>query len=142
MHKEGRMRKVLAASLALGLAGLAGCTAHQNAEVREDVRGIRQEIDQAADSARQKAAETALAGKVKTALETRKGMDPRGINVDAQGSTIVLKGDVSSPEQARLAEQVANEVEGVSAVRNELTMRVPATAPTPAPTPEPSSSGR
>jgi hypothetical protein len=61
----------------------------------------------------------------------------RNIDVDAKGSTVTLKGDVTSPEQATMAEKVATETKGVGQVVNQLTMHVPATSqaqPTPAPT--------
>lgn len=122
------MRNLALLGTVLALAGLAGCSSQQNEQVRQDVKGVRQEFNQAAENARQAAADAALAAKVKTALETRKGMDPRGIKVQANGSTVILKGDVASPEQAKLAEQVTTETEGVTSVQNELTMRVPATS--------------
>ena len=49
----------------------------------------------------------------------------------AAGAMLTLKGDVTSPEQAALAEKVAGETQGVASVRNELTMRIPATQPAP-----------
>jgi len=126
-------RNLAAIGAALMLAGLAGCTAQQNAGVRQDVKGMRQELGEAAARARKAADDTALAGKVRAALTTRKGLDARHIDVAANSGTVTLKGDVTSPEQASLAEKVAMETDGVQSVRNVLTMRIPAKNPSVAP---------
>jgi osmotically-inducible protein OsmY len=97
---------------------------------------VRQEVGNAAENARQAAADAALAGKVKTALETRKGLEaPKPhLDVNAKDGHVVLKGDVSSREQAELAERVALETEGVNSVDNQLMLRVPAKGPGTPPT--------
>jgi len=133
-----RNRSFSALAAAALLAGLAGCSMQEKQEVRQDVKGMRQELGDAAARARKATWDAALAGKVKAALGTRKGLDARGINVSADGPAVTLKGDVTSPEQAELAEKVATETEGVESVRNMLTMRIPAKSPV---SPTPSSSG-
>jgi osmotically-inducible protein OsmY len=92
---------------------------------------MRQQVGNAAENARQATADATLSGKVKTALATRKGLDePKPhINVDAKNGHVVLKGDVGSREQAELAERVAMEIEGVTAVDNQLMLRIPAKGP-------------
>lgn len=118
---------------------LAGCTASDDARVRRNVRGAREEISQGIDQARQAAADAALEGKVKQYLSARKGLDTRAINVEANGNVITLKGEVADPEQARIAQQAATEVEGVESVINQLTMRVPATGTSASPPGPPAS---
>jgi hyperosmotically inducible protein len=76
------------------------------------------------------AANAALSAKVKTALLTRKGLDGANIQVEARGSAVTLQGDVVTREQAKLAEQVAKQTEGVQSVKNQLMLRVPAKAST------------
>lgn len=120
------MQRWMMIGAAAALIGTAGCRPAQNAQVQQQVQGMRQELGNAADQARQSAADASLAGSVKAALQARKGLDARNIDVDAKGSTVTLKGDVSAPEQATMAEQVATETKGVSQVVNQLTMRVPA----------------
>ena len=80
---------------------------------------------------------------MKTALLTRKGLDSTSINVEANGSVVTLKGDVVTRQQADIAEKVARETEGVTAVNNQLMRRIPA-KPTSGrvPTPGPPGSGR
>lgn len=115
------------ASAALGVILLAGCTHNQNAEVRENVQGLRQEIGAATENAKKAANNAALASRVKTTLSNAKGLDARGIDVEAAGDAVTLKGDVTAPEQAQMAERLAGEVKGVGSVTNRLTMHVPAT---------------
>ena len=131
------MQRWMMIGAAAALFVTAGCRQADNARVQQQVQGMRQELGNAADQARQSAAEASLAGNVKAALQARKGLDARNIDVDAKGSTVTLKGDVTSPEQATMAEKVATETKGVGQVVNQLTMHVPATSqaqPTPAPT--------
>jgi hypothetical protein len=120
------MKSLLIAGMALSTALLAGCNSAEKSEVRQDVQGLRQQIGNAAENARRQAVNAGLEGKVKAALETRKGLDPRHIDVEARGSAVVLKGDVGDPAQADLAERVARETEGVETVDNQLMVRVPA----------------
>jgi hypothetical protein len=112
--------------MAAGLGLLGGCTSTEKAEVRQEVQGMRQQMANATESARQSAANTALEGKVKTALSTRKGMETKHLDVEANNGAVVLKGDVASREQAEQAERVALETEGVISVDNQLMVRVPA----------------
>lgn len=123
------MNRIWAAGL-LGLGLLAGCTPAEEARVQQGVKGTRQELQQGLNQAQQAAVNQALEAQVKQVLMARKGLDTRGIDVEVKGGTVTLRGDVQSPDQARLAEQVAMEVEGVQAVINQLTMRVPATGST------------
>ncbi len=121
------MTKTLLTGLAaLSLVTLGGCTAQDNAAVREDVQGVREQIRGAAENAQQAAANAALAGKIKSALETRKGLDADHIDVEVQSGVVTLKGDVASREQAELAERVTQATEGVQTVDNQLMVRVPA----------------
>lgn len=121
------MRKIYLTGLAtLGLAVLGGCAAQDEAAVREDVQGVREQIRGAAENAQQAAANAALAGRIKSALKTRKGLDADHIDVDVQSGVVTLKGDVASREQAELAERVTLATEGVQTVDNQLMVRVPA----------------
>ena len=112
--------------LGLGLAALAGCSPAQEARVEQNVKGVQQELAQGVGQAQKVAAEQMLEGKVKQVLIARKGLNARGIDVEAKGATITLRGEVPDADQGRLAEQAAMEIEGVQGVINQLTMRVPA----------------
>jgi hyperosmotically inducible protein len=66
--------------------------------------------------------------KVKTALGLSKRVSAYGINVDTSGGVVTLTGQVGSEEVKSLAGEIARDTEGVSEVRNEIT--VDASAPT------------
>jgi hypothetical protein len=116
------MRSILGTVALAALLLTGGCS---QAQMEQRVQGARQELGQAAANAQQAAANQALEAKVKSALATRKGMDAKGINVEARNGHVVLKGDVAGREQADLAIRVTQETEGVTSVENQLTMRVP-----------------
>lgn len=128
------MRYLVLLGIAAGLGLLGGCTSAEKSDVRQEVQGMRQQMANATESARQAAVNTALEGKIKTALSTRKGMDTKHLDVEANNGAVVLKGDVANREQAELAERVALETEGVSSVDNQLMVRVPAKSVAPATT--------
>lgn len=112
------MRLLAIAGVVLSLPVLGGCARSEQANVDRTMRN-------AGESVREAATNAALAAKVKSALATRKGLNGADINIDARGSTVTLKGDVNTREQADLAEQVARQTDGVSAVNNQLMLRVP-----------------
>jgi osmotically-inducible protein OsmY len=148
--EEAEMKAYLIAGGVLGALLISGCSPANEQQVNQQVQGVRQQVGQAANEAQRAAANATLAAKVKNAITTRKGMSGVDVKVDAREGTVVLKGDVKAPEQARTAEDVARNTEGVTTVENHLMVRVPAssvpsgTAP-PGPdsstTPEPTTPG-
>src|SRR4051812_31082256 len=96
----------------IGATVTAGCTHTQDAQVQQSVKGARQELQQGVDQAKKVAADKTLEAKVKQYLLSRKGLDARSINVEARAGAVTLKGDVASPEQAKMAEQAVGEVQG------------------------------
>lgn len=122
---------------ALGLAVLSGCTQAEKAQVQQSVQGARQELQQGMTQAQRAAADQTLEAKVKQVLISRKGLQAGNIDVEAKAGMVTLRGDVADPNQARLAEQAAMEVEGVTGVINQLTMRIPATGNPPGPASHP-----
>ena len=65
-----------------------------------------------------------LTTKVKSALAADVGLKTlTGINVDSAGSVVTLKGSVDTAANKSRAEQVARGVEGVSSVKNELSVQ-------------------
>lgn len=84
--------------------------------------------EQATEEGRRKntqfAKESALTTKVHTALANDVGMRTiRSINVDTHGTVVTLKGQVDSEETKKRAEAVARRVNGVTEVKNELTVK-------------------
>jgi len=73
---------------------------------------------------REAVSDSAITGKVKTALATDVGLKTvTGINVDTDaGGVVTLKGKVDSADTKKRAGQVAKKVKGVKSVKNQLTV--------------------
>jgi osmotically-inducible protein OsmY len=119
------MNRLIPWEVALCLIVAGGCTRADRQEADRQAQGLGAKVEQAAGTARQAVTDAALAAKVKTALSTRKGFEGADINVDAKGTVVTLKGDVDKREQAAEAEHVARGTTGVTAVVNQLMLRVP-----------------
>ncbi len=117
-----------AIGVALLLGMVLGCTKAEQANVRDDARGLGQQVQGAAQSAKAVAENATLSAKVKSALLTRKGLDAGKIDVAADGPVVTLKGLVGNRAQAEAAERVARETTGVNEVHNQLAVAVPAKA--------------
>jgi len=61
-----------------------------------------------------------LTVKVKSALGAEPDLKSAAINVDSAGGVITLKGTIDSQDKRSKAEKVAENVEGVRSVRNEM----------------------
>lgn len=70
-----------------------------------------------------KAANRALQRKVRAALSKTKGLSVANITVRARGGAVVLAGTVPEQPQVDLATQAAQGVDGVTSVKNALTIR-------------------
>ena len=66
--------------------------------------------------------DTTITAEVKTALARDKNVSSSGIHVTTSAGVVTLKGNVSSPEMAKHAGQVAGQTNGVVRVRNKLTV--------------------
>jgi hyperosmotically inducible protein len=106
--------KLLVLSASILALALAGCASD---------RPRNQTGGSASTEIKQDTKNAALTAKVKTALASDIGLKTlTGIDVDSMGSTVTLKGKVDTEENKRRAEQVAQRVEGVSSVKNQLTV--------------------
>ncbi|MFP6560784.1 BON domain-containing protein [Paraburkholderia sp. B3] len=72
-----------------------------------------------------KAANRALAKKVHRALSRTNGLDPTHIYVKAVNGAVTLTGSCESQNQMDLAVQAAKGVDGVTLVKNELSIKTP-----------------
>ncbi|HEY1288292.1 MAG TPA: BON domain-containing protein [Burkholderiales bacterium] len=73
---------------------------------------------------KQDAHDATLTTKVKSALAADVGLKTlTGISVTSDGSVVTLKGAVDTAANKSRAEQVARGVDGVSSVKNELTVK-------------------
>lgn len=67
--------------------------------------------------------DAAITTKVKTALIRSDEVDANDVNVETFKGTVQLSGFVDSREQMRMAEDIAEDIEGVRAVQNNLQLR-------------------
>lgn len=72
-----------------------------------------------------KAANRALAKKIRHALARTKGLDPTHIYVKVVSGAVTLSGSASAQDQIDLAVKAAQGVDGVTSVKNDLTVRSP-----------------
>lgn len=90
-------------------------------EAQEKLRRGEQDLRVAGGQAAVKLDRAAVIAKVKAKLAAAVGLSTvTGIDVDAAGQIVTLRGTVSSPEQKQQAEQAALQVNGVTKVVNDL----------------------
>jgi len=112
--------KALAFTLSVAIAlALAACSSNRspNSSSGGTSSSTTSEI-------KQESKDSWLTTKVKSALAADVGLKTlTGISVDTAGSVVTLKGAVDTAANKSRAEQVARGVEGVSSVKNELTVQ-------------------
>ena len=108
---------VLALSAVLALA-LAACSTDRN-RTSSSSGGT----SSSTSGIKSTAQDATLTTKVKSALAADVGLRTlTGISVSSDGSVVTLKGAADTDANKRRAEQVARGVDGVSSVKNELTV--------------------
>ena len=119
---------ISAVILAVGLA--AGCDRQPTAESRGTAEQAGERIDRSAtDMKRQgenvgdKISDATITAMVKTAIVAKPGLNAMQIDVDTVNGVVTLKGTVDSPQLLESATKVAQTVEGVKAVDNQLTVK-------------------
>jgi len=123
-------------SIAIALLALSACS-----DNNDTAEKVGQKIDKAADSAKEKLAESsdairqetrtakaafndvALASKVKAEISKDSMLKKSDISVDSQNGAVVLSGVVEKPEDAIRAVQIARAVDDVRSVENKLSVR-------------------
>lgn len=121
---------VAAATLAL-----SACSQQEQEETREQAQSAleqateatKEAANDAADFARETAdttgdylSDSAITARVKAALIEADQVSASQINVETIDGTVVLSGVVATDEEADLAEQLAEGVEGVKSVENDI----------------------
>ncbi|WP_150306165.1 BON domain-containing protein [Pseudomonas saliphila] len=100
MHK---LKQLAAATATAGLIALLPMAAHA------DDGDMSRQLDDARAE-----------GSVSTAIATNRNLSPFSIDVEVEGDTAVLTGDVESNVEKDLAEQIAKDIEGIEKVDNQL----------------------
>lgn len=100
MHK---LKQLALATTTAGLVALSPMAAHA------DDGDMSRQLDDARAE-----------GSVSTAIATNRNLSPFSINVDVKGDTAILSGEVETEVEKDLAEQIAQDIEGIENVDNQL----------------------
>jgi hyperosmotically inducible periplasmic protein len=115
--------KALAFALSVAFAfGLAACSSDGSKSSGSSSGGTSSGPSVTSDI-KKDAKDATLTTKVKSALAADVGLSTLKIDVDSDGSTVTLKGNVDSADKKQRAEEVARKVDGVATVRNQLQVK-------------------
>lgn len=103
--------KALTVALVLGAAAPTAVLAHDDAKMHEE---------SAMEETGQYISDSAMTAEVKSALIAEDGSMAMNVDVETTDGVVSLNGTVASEEEAKLAEKVAEEVDGVKDVDNRL----------------------
>jgi len=116
-------RSSLSVLVVLGV--LAACSPSERQQASNDARQAantaRSETSKAAAGAERVMDDAALTARVKSVLLADAQVKGTKIDVDTTNGVVTLQGNVSSPSEKSRAEQLAQQVDGVKEVRNNLT---------------------
>jgi hyperosmotically inducible protein len=102
--------------------GTSGTLEDEKARAREAGAEIGETVAVGADEAKRVASEASLSAKIKAKMALDDRVSASAIDVDTDGSVVTLSGRVSSDEERQRAVRLAKETDGVSSVRDELTI--------------------
>jgi hyperosmotically inducible protein len=118
-------RLIVVAVAACAFVALAACSPADREEVRDRAsqtsQSVSNEVRNAAADARSVAADASLTARVKSVLLADAQVKGTAIDVDTREGTVILTGKVDSMSTKLRAEELAQGVEGVKSVRNQLT---------------------
>jgi len=124
------MRRILPHSLHTSLpavaviALLAACSPSERQQASNDARQAtntaRNEVSNAASNAGRAVDDASLTARVKSVLLADNQVKGTKINVDTSNGVVTLGGNVESAREKARAEQLAQQVDGVKQVRNNL----------------------
>jgi len=127
MQKQFSMTVLAAALAGVALFG-AGCSDRDSTDtVGQKVDRTANKMATATDNATAKAAaaidDATITTKVKTAVLAEPGLKTLQIDVDTKNGVVTLAGTVDTPALKDRAQQVAQSVNGVQSVNNNLTVK-------------------
>ena len=127
MQKQFSMTVLAAALAGVALFG-AGCSDRNSTDtVGQKVDRTANKMATATDNATAKAAaaidDATITTKVKTAVLAETGLKTLQIDVDTKNGVVTLAGTVDTPALKDRAQQVAQSVNGVQSVNNNLTVK-------------------
>jgi len=112
--------KTVLLAVTMGLTGLPLATMADTSATATSDQGVRAETKRIVS-------DTTLTTKVKAALIREKNLSAMDVNVETRNGIVQLSGFVDSADQQERAAQVAQKVEGVKEVKNDLRLAATAT---------------
>jgi hyperosmotically inducible protein len=128
---------VLAATAIFALVVITACNRNSSPQLADNnrdqtVAAVDQKMDQAKTTMQQQADkvgtvvnDTAITAKVKTAIIDEPGLKSMQINVNTENGIVTLTGTIDTPQKMDRALQIAQAVEGVKSVNNQLYVKTP-----------------
>ena len=123
------MKKMtLATATLLGLFTIAGCSQEsadsKTEDAMESAQQAAEDMGEAAKAQMEKAgdylSDAEITAKVKTALFDNGGIDSANVSVETRDGTVYLSGTLASENAVETAGQLAEGVEGVNDVENDI----------------------
>lgn len=121
-------------ALTLSSLALAGCSEQEQQKVQDTTNDVVEETKEAgravaeytrdaADKAGDYMSDAAITARVKTALAEADQVSALDINVETINGNVVLSGVVMSDAERDLAEQLAEGIDGVESISNDIEVR-------------------
>ena len=120
-----RQRTILATLMSgLAVVAFAGCSPSERQQMSNDAsrtgQTARNEASQATTRTEKAVDDASVTAKVKTTLLADNQVGGMKIDVDTNNGVVTLNGNVTSPAEKARAEQLAQSVDGVRSVKNNL----------------------
>ena len=118
----------LLVALAAGTLLMVGCdqrapAGSASAKVDRTADKIEATVSNAADKTATVAEDAAITAKVKAAILAEPGLKSLQINVDTNGATVTLSGNVDNADLKERAKQIASNTSGVKGVVDQLAVK-------------------
>ena len=118
----------LLVALAAGTLLMVGCdqrapAGSTSAKVDRTADKIEATVSNAADKTATVAEDAAITAKVKAAILAEPGLKSLQINVDTNGATVTLSGNVDNADLKERAKQIASNTSGVKGVVDQLAVK-------------------
>ncbi|WP_417657429.1 BON domain-containing protein [Pseudidiomarina aestuarii] len=124
----------LATVVTLSSLALAGCSEEDSQRVQDTTSDAAEKMEEAGKAAAEYArgtvdeagdylSDAAITARIKTALAEAEQVSAMDINVETINGNVVLSGVVATDAERDLAEQLAEGIEGVESVSNDIEVR-------------------
>lgn len=125
---------MIVGAVTFGSLALAGCSEDDQQRVQESTNDAAEQMEEAGKAAAEYArgsaekagdymSDAAITARVKTALAEADQVSAMDINVETINGNVVLSGVVMSDAERDLAEQLAEAIDGVESISNDIEVR-------------------